>query len=158
MGERALAKSGELRRTSKMHKGQMVAADYILSPSITFSNDNAGGAGAAVGGLFGAFGALIGGGMTSKEASTMLTLIDTRSSVQLAAAEGSAKNMDLGFVGGLLGGGAGGIGGGYSNTAQGKVIVAAFTDSVNNIVKAVKQYKAQTVRGGLGRGGNMHVN
>lgn len=158
MGERALAQSGELRSTSKMHKGQMVAADYTLSPSITFSNNNAGGGGAALGGLFGSIGAAIGGSMSSKEASTVLTLIDNRSSVQLAAAEGSAKNMDFGFVGGLLGGAGGGIGGGYSNTAQGKVIVAAFTDSINNIVKAVKNYKAQSVKGGLGNGGRMKVN
>ncbi|MDO8315816.1 MAG: CsgG/HfaB family protein [Rugosibacter sp.] len=158
MGERDLAKSGELRKTSKMHKGQMVAADYIVSPSITFSNNNAGGMGAALGGLLGSVGAAVGGSISSKEASTMLTLIDTRSSVQIAAAEGSAKNMDFGFVGGLVGSGVAGVGGGYSNTAQGKVIVAAFTDSVNNIVKAIKGYKAQKVKGGLGSGGNLRVN
>lgn len=157
MGERALADSGELRHTSRMHKGQMVAADYIVSPSITFSNNNAGGMGGVIGGLFGPLGAIAGGAMSSKTASTMLTLIDTRTSVQLAAAEGSAKNMDFGFVGGLLGGaGAGGLGG-YSNTAQGKVIVAAFTDSINNMIKALKDYKAQTVAGGLGSGGNLSV-
>lgn len=157
MGERALAQSGELRNTSKMHKGQMVAADYIVSPSITFANNNAGRSGGAIGGLLGPIGAAIGGSMSSKEASTMLTLIDTRSSVQLAAAEGSAKNVDFGFVGGLFGGSGGGVGGGYSNTAEGKVIVAAFTDSVNNMVKALKSYTAQNVKGGLGAGGNLAV-
>jgi curli biogenesis system outer membrane secretion channel CsgG len=155
MGERELAQSGELRKTSKMHKGQMVAADYVLSPSVTFANNNSGGGGAAIGGLFGGLGALAGAvGVHSKEASTMLTLIDTRSSVQLAAAEGSAKNTDFSFAG--LGLGA--VGGGYSSTAQGKVVVAAFTDSVNGIVRAVKSYKAQSVKGGLGNGGNLHVN
>lgn len=158
MGERALAESGELRTTSKMHKGQMVAADYVLSPSVTFANNNAGGGGLALGGLFGAVGALAGAvGVHSKEASTMLTLIDTRSSVQLAAAEGSAKNTDFSFAGIGVSSGIGALGGGYSNTAQGKVIVAAFTDSVNGIVKAVKNYKAQTVKGGLGGGGNLKV-
>ena len=99
--ERDLAASGELRKTSKMQKGQMVAADYVLSPSVTFANNNAGGGGlAAIGGhLFGGLGALAGAvGVHSKEASTMLTLIDTRSSVQLAAAEGSAKNTDISFA------------------------------------------------------------
>jgi hypothetical protein len=43
VGERQLNESGELRKTSKMHKGQMVAADYTISPSVTFSNRNAGG-------------------------------------------------------------------------------------------------------------------
>lgn len=157
MQERELEKSGELRKKSSFGKGQMVSADYSMSPSITFNNNNAGGAGAALGGMLGSVGALVGGSMSSKEASTLLTLVDNRSSVQLAAAEGSAKNMDFGFVGGLLGGSAGAVGGGYSNTAEGKVIVAAFTDSLNNIIKAVKNYKAQEVKGGLGTGGQLGV-
>ena len=157
MGERALAESGELRKGSKFQKGQMVAADFSMSPSITFSNTNAGGAGAALGGLFGSVGALLGGSMSAKESSTMLTLVDNRSGVQLAAAEGSARNMDFGFLGGLFGGALGGAGGGYSNTAEGKVIVAAFTDSYNNMVKAVRSYKAQEVKGGLGTGGHLGV-
>lgn len=156
--ERDLAASGELRKTSKMHKGQMVAADYILSPSVTFSNNNAGGAGAMLGGLLGSVGAVVGGSMSTKEASTMITLVDTRSGVQLAAAEGSAKNMDFGAIGGLFAGAGGGVGGGYSNTAQGKVVVAAFTDAVNNVIKAIKNYKAQNVKGGLGSGGHLKVN
>jgi curli biogenesis system outer membrane secretion channel CsgG len=156
--ERNLAESGELRSTSKMHKGQMVAADYTLSPSITFANNNAGGGGAIIGGLLGPVGALVGGSMHAKEASTLLTLVDNRSGVQLAAAEGSAKNIDFGAFGGVLGGMGGGAAGGYTNTAEGKVIVAAFTDSINNLVKAVKDYKAQDVHGGLGNGGNLKVN
>ena len=157
MGERALEQSGETRKGSNFGKGQMVAADYSMSPSITFSNNNAGGAGAAIGGRFGAVGALLGGSMNAKEASTILTLIDNRSSVQLAAAEGSARNVDFGALGGLFGGGVGGVGGGYANTAEGKVIVAAFTDSYNNIVKAVRNYRAQEVEGGLGTGGGLGV-
>lgn len=157
MQERALEQSGELRKNSSFHKGQMVSADYSMSPSITFSNNNAGGAGAAVGGIFGSIGALVGGSMSAKEASTLLTLVDNRSGVQLAAAEGSARNMDFGAIGGLFGGGLGGVGGGYSNTAEGKVIVAAFTDSYNSLVKAVRAYKAQEVKGGLGTGGHLGV-
>jgi len=157
MGERALEQSGEMRKGSKFGKGQIVAADYSMSPSITFSNQNAGGAGAAVGGRLGSVGALLGGSMNVKEASTLLTLIDNRSSVQLAAAEGSARNMDFGAIGGLLGSAAGGGLGGYANTAEGKVIVAAFTDSYNNLVRAVRNYKAQEVKGGLGTGGQLGV-
>jgi hypothetical protein len=37
------------------------------------------------------------------------------------------------------------------------VIVAAFTDTYNNIVRAVKDNKTQTVKGGLGAGGNLAV-
>ncbi|MEE4314506.1 MAG: CsgG/HfaB family protein [Desulfofustis sp.] len=158
MQERGLEKSGELRQGSNFGKGQMVAADYSMSPSITFSNQNAGGLGGAIGGLFGSVGAAIGGSLNVKEASTMLTLIDNRSSVQLAAAEGSARNVDMGAVGGMLAGTVGLGGGGYTNTAEGKVIVAAFTDSFNNMVRALRNYKAQEVKGGLGTGGNLKVN
>ena len=113
MGERALAESGEMRQGSRFQKGQMVAADYTMSPSVTFSNQNAGGLGGALGGRIGGVGALLGGSLNYKEASTVLTLIDNRSSVQLAAAEGSARNMDLGAVGGIIGSAAGGgLGGG----------------------------------------------
>lgn len=157
MQERALSQSGELRSNSNFGKGQMVSADYSLSPSITFSNNNAGGMGAAVGGLFGSVGAIVGGNLSAKEASTLLTLVDNRSGVQLAAAEGSAKNWDFGMLGGLLGGGFGAAGGGYANTAEGKVIVASFMDSYNGVVKAVRSYKAQEVKGGLGTGGNLAV-
>jgi curli biogenesis system outer membrane secretion channel CsgG len=158
MGERALEQSGEMRKGSNFGKGQMVAADYSMSPSITFSNNNAGGAGAAIGGrLGGSLGALVGGSMNAKEASTILTLIDNRSGVQLAAAEGSARNVDFGALGGLFGSGGGGVAGGYANTAEGKVIVAAFTDSYNNIVRAVRNYRAQEVQGGLGTGGQLGV-
>lgn len=158
MQERALEQSGELRRNSNFGKGQMVSADYSLSPSITFSNNNAGGGGALVGGaLFGRVGALAGASINAKEASTLLTLVDNRSSVQVAAAEGSARNFDFGFLGGVLGSGFGGVGGGYANTAEGKVIVAAFMDSYNNIVRAVKNYKAQEIQGGPGTGGKLGV-
>ena len=157
MQERALNESGELRNNSNFGKGQMVSADFTLTPSITFSNNNAGGAGGMVGGLLGPLGAIVGGSLRAKEASTMLTVDDNRSSVQLAAAEGSAKNWDFGGMAGILGAGFGAVGGGYSNTAEGKVIVAAFMDSYNGIVKAVRNYKAQTVKGGLGTGGQLGV-
>ena len=45
--ERALADSGELRAGSNFQRGQMVAADYSMSPSITFSQKDAGGIGGA---------------------------------------------------------------------------------------------------------------
>ena len=157
MQERALSDSGELRQGSKFQKGQMVAADYALSPSITFSDRNAGGIGAAVGGLFGSVGSVLGGSLNYKEASTLLTLVDNRSGVQLAAAEGSARNVDMGALGGLLTSGVGAAGGGYSSTSQGKVIVAAFTDSFNNLVRATRAYQKQEIQGGLGTGGTLKV-
>src|SRR5208283_1425761 len=88
---------------------------------------------------------------------TTLLLIDNRSGVQLAAAEGSAKNYDFNLFGGMFGGGAGGGAGGYTNTPEGKILTAAFMDSYNQLVRAVRNYKAQSVKGGLGKGGRLGV-
>src|SRR4051812_232549 len=41
--ERQLGASGELQRDQNIGKGQMVAADFILTPSVVFSENNAGG-------------------------------------------------------------------------------------------------------------------
>ncbi|HET6490344.1 MAG TPA: CsgG/HfaB family protein [Syntrophales bacterium] len=155
--ERALEQSGEMRGGSNFGKGQVVAADYTMSPSITFAQKGTGGAGGALGGLLGHVGALVAGGLKSNEASTTLLLIDNRSGVQLAAAVGSAKNYDFNLVGGMFGSaGAGGVGG-YTNTPEGKILTAAFMDSYNQLVKAVRNYKAQEVKGGLGTGGRLGV-
>lgn len=155
--ERALMDNGELRKTSKMGKGQMVAADYTVSPSVTFSERGTSGGNLGALGWIGAVGSVVAGQVRSQEASTMLLLTDNRSGIQLAAAEGSAKNWDMGLLAGFWGGAAAG-GGGFSNTPQGKVLAAAFMDSYNQMVKTVRSYQAQSVEGGLGNGGTLKTN
>lgn len=165
MQERALQSSGEMRSGSSFQKGQVVAADYTMSPSITFSQKGTSGGGGGLGGFgFGAFGAAAGalaGGFKSNEASTTLLMVDNRSGVQLASAVGSAQNYDYNVLGGVFGsgwgGGGGGSLGGYTNTPEGKILVAAFMDSYNQVVKATRSYKAQEVKGGLGTGGALGV-
>lgn len=136
--ERALASSGELQSGQNFGKGQIVAADYMMTPSIQSSNNNAGGVG-GVGGLLGRrAGAIIGGGLKFKEATTSITVASARTSVQIAANEGQAKKRDFGLggifaVGGLLGGA-----GAYSNTAEGKVIAASLLDNFNVVIGDLK--------------------
>ena len=158
MGERALQQTGEMRSGSNFGKGQMVAADYTMSPSIQFSQKGTGGFGGAIGGLIGSntFGALA-GGLKSNEAATTLLLIDNRSGVQVSSSVGSAKNFDYNLFGGAFGGGVGGGAGGFTNTPEGKVLTAAFADSYNQMVRALRNYRAQTVEGGLGKGGQLKV-
>lgn len=158
MRERALARGEESRAGSNFQKGQMVAADYTMSPSIHFSGQTGGGGG-GLGGLTSSLGVLgmVAGSVSKNDASTTLLLIDNRSGVQIAAAEGTAGNYDFGIFGAAFGGGLGGGAGGYSKTPQGKVITAAFADSFNQMVKALRNYKAQTVKGGLGTGGRLGV-
>jgi peptidoglycan hydrolase-like protein with peptidoglycan-binding domain len=158
--ERALQQSGEMRAGSNFGKGQIVAADYSITPSITFSARNTEGVRAAVGGFGGTLGALsaVAGGFSQNEASTMLLLTDNRSGVQVGAAEGSASKVDFNAAAVVFGSHGGGGMGGYTNTPQGKVIVAAFTDSYNQLVRAVRNYRPQTMGGqGLGTGGKLAV-
>jgi curli biogenesis system outer membrane secretion channel CsgG len=157
-GERALQQSGELRGGSNFGQGQMVAADYSMNPMITFNARGTQGLGGALAGIphAGAFGFLA-GGLSKNEASTTLTMVDNRSGVQLAAAEGSASNFDFNLLGAGWGGGGGGGLGGFSNTPQGKVLAGSFADAYNQLVRAVRNYRAQEVKGGLGTGGTLGV-
>ena len=144
MQERALASGGQMQSDQNIGKGQMVAADFIVTPSVVFSENNAGGMGGALGGLLGRFGgagAVVGavaGGLKFKEAQTSMLLADTRSGIQVAAAEGSAKQTDFNLGGAVFGGGGGAALGGYTNTNEGKVITASFLDNWNNIVRAIR--------------------
>jgi hypothetical protein len=141
MQERSLAQSGQLQSGQNIGQGQMVAADFVVTPNVVFSNPNAGGAGAGLlgglGGRLGAIGALA-GGVKFKEAQTSMTMADTRSGIQVAAAEGSAKQTDFN-IGAALFGGAGVALGGYTNTAEGKIVAASFLDNWNKIVVTIRQ-------------------
>lgn len=155
--ERELMNSGELRSGSNYGKGQMVAADYTMSPSIQFSQKGTGGIGGLVGGMLGSVGAAVAGGLKSNEAATTLLLVDNRSGVQVSASVGNAKNYDFDVWAGLFAGiGMGGRG--FSNTPEGKILTAAFVDSYNQMVKALRNYQAQDVEGGMGKGGKLKVN
>jgi hypothetical protein len=142
LGERALGAAGELQRDQNIGKGQMVAADFIVTPSVVFSENNAGGIGGALGGILGggrgqAIGA-IAGGLKFKQAETSMLLVDSRSGIQVASAQGSAQQTDFAVGGTLVGNLAAAGGGGYSNTPEGKVIVASFLDNWNSIVRNIR--------------------
>jgi curli biogenesis system outer membrane secretion channel CsgG len=161
--ERALIRGDEGRAGSNMGTGQIAAADFTMIPEVIVSDrggTRGGGGLAGLGRLFGGTGAALGavaGNFSTNEAGTILTLIDNRSSVQLAASEGYAKNTDFGGFGNMFGSGAWASAGAMSSTPQGKVVFASFADAYNKMVQAVREYKAQTVKGGLGTGGQMGV-
>lgn len=136
--ERALGDAGQLRQNSNVGGGQMVTADFILTPAVVFSEGNAGGVGGAVGGLLGGRVGAVAGGLKFKEAQTSMLLADARSTVQVAAAEGSTKKADLRLGGLIAGGGVGAAAHGYGNTAEGKIIAAALMENYNSVVKTVR--------------------
>lgn len=139
MQERDLASGGQVSQGSNVGGGQMVAADFIMTPAVVFSEGNAGGiGGAAVGGLMGGKFAAVAGGLKFKEAQTSMLVADARSGVQVAAAEGSTRKADLRLGAGLFGGAGGAVGGGYGNTNEGKIIAAAFMDNYNKVVGVVR--------------------
>ncbi len=153
----------EYRAGSKQHKGQRVAADYYLEPRVVINNSSLGGVSGTVGtvadGLLGTnvFGA-IGGGLDVKSSVVTLSLFDIRSAVQIAASEGSASANNYGAALSLFGRRALGSLQGYNTTPAGKATVTAFFDAYNEMVRVLRSYKAQSVRGGSGTGGLLKVN
>ncbi len=150
--------SGEFRVGSKQQKGQRVAADYFMEPSIVIDESPAGRVAGALGGLIGHGGSIIAAGVESKVSVVTLTLYDIRSGVQLAAAEGNATASNFGAALGAFGSHAAGGLSGFSQTPEGKATVAAFSDAYNKMVIGLRNYQAQNVDGGLGRGGSLQVN
>lgn len=146
--EGELRDSGVLRKDGTVQKGKGFEAQYQLVPSLTFSEQNAGG------GLSGIIAMIPGlrdiaglAGMAEqvklKEAQTALFLTDTETTEQVAASTGSARATDLG-VGGLVVGRVGGAAGaGWSNTNEGKVIAASFLHAHNELVYQLRALQAK---------------
>jgi peptidoglycan hydrolase-like protein with peptidoglycan-binding domain len=146
--EQNLQNSGLLQQGSTTARGRLVTAQYVVTPNVIFSNQDAGGSDflGALGGLLGgSSGALAGsaaGSMRVQEAQTTLFLTDAQTGLQTAASEGSASVTDFAGRGSLAGWGSGiaGFGsiGGYGNTDEGKLIAAAFLDAHNKMVQQVR--------------------
>jgi hypothetical protein len=149
--------SGEYRAGSKQQKGQRVAADYYLEPQIVISDAPVGKIGAALGALFHRTVGAVAGSVEAKATVVTLSLFDIRSAVQIAASEGSSTATNYGAAIAAFGSHAAGGLGGFTKTPEGKATVAAFVDAYNKMVIALRNYKAQDVKGGLGRGGRLKV-
>ena len=147
--EQDLKDSGVLRRQgSTVAKGRGYEAQYTLTPSLTFSEQDAGRGLAGIlamvpvlrdmAGLIG-----LAEQVKFKEAQTALLLSDNETTEQVAAATGAARTTDLGVGGLVLGKLGGGAGAGWSNTNEGKVIAAAFLDAHNQLVAQVRTLQAK---------------
>lgn len=146
--EQDLKESGVLRKNSTVSKGKGYEAQYTLTPSLTFSEQDAGRGLAGVIAMIPVLRDVAGlAGLVEqvkfKEAQTALLLSDNETTEQVAAATGAARTTDLG-VGGLVFGKLGGAAGaGWSNTNEGKVIAAAFLDAHNQLVAQVRSLQAK---------------
>jgi hypothetical protein len=133
--EQQLKDAGILKAETVPKKGEGIGARMTLTPSLTFSEDNAGGGLVALLNMIPVLRDFAGlaGGVKFKEAQVVLLLTDNETTEQLAAATGSARATDLG-VGGLVIGKVIGGAAGWGITHEGKVIAAAFLDAHNKLV------------------------
>jgi curli biogenesis system outer membrane secretion channel CsgG len=143
--ERALAANGDMQGGSNVGKGQMQAADFVMTPSVQFAANDTGGIGGALanygGKLFGGLGAVAGGiagGLKFKEAETSLLVADVRSGIQVAAEQGVAKKTDFSLSGWSWGSGNYGSLGGYTKTPEGKMVAASLLDNYNHVVMTIR--------------------
>lgn len=142
MQERDLARAGELQAGSNMGGGQMRSADLILTPSVNFSENDAGGLAGLVGSRLGGknsnvIGA-VAGRLRFKKAQTSMLLVDARSGIQVAAATGSSTRADVGLGAiGIAGDTPGGLGG-YANSPEGRIVAASFAENFASIVRSVQ--------------------
>jgi hypothetical protein len=135
--ERAMADSGELQAGSNLGRGQVKAADYFLQPDIVTANRNSGGGGA--GAAIGALGGVAGGINVKKgEATVTLSVVNARTTEEMALTQGYARKTDVSFGGGAgygwWGGFAAAGGAGYQDTAIGQTIVLAYLDAYTKLV------------------------
>lgn len=137
----------------------MVAAGYTMSPKIQVSEEISGAKAKLFGKLGGAGDLLdsVAGKLKRDEASTTLLLIDNRSSVQIAAAQGSSKKFSYGGGVGIFGSQGGGSASAFTKTPEGKVIAAEFANSYINMLKTLSNYKAQNVKRRFRKGGKLKV-
>ncbi len=133
--EQELKDAGILKAETVPKKGEGIGARMTLTPSLTFSENNAGGGIAAILGMIPALRdwAGVASGVKFKEAQVVLLLTDNETTEQLAAATGAARATDLG-VGGLVIGKVLGGAAGWGITNEGKVVAAAFLDAHNKLV------------------------
>jgi curli biogenesis system outer membrane secretion channel CsgG len=144
--EQELKDAGVLRKEgSTVAKGKGYEAQFALTPSLTFSEMDAG---RQVGGLLSQIPVLknfVGAAeqVKLKEAQVALMLTDNETTEQVAAATGSVRVTDLGLGGFMMGKLGGAAGAGWSNSNEGKVIAAAFLDAHNQLVAQVRQLAAK---------------
>jgi curli biogenesis system outer membrane secretion channel CsgG len=146
--EQELKAAGVLRQAGNtVAKGKGYEAQYSLTPSLSFSEQDAG---RQIGGILAMIPVLnqfVGAAeqVKLKEAQVALLLTDNETTEQVAASTGSVQVTDLG-VGGLVMGKLGGAtGAGWSNSNEGKVIAAAFLDAHNQLVIQVRELQAKTL-------------
>ena len=162
--EGELQDAGVLRPNGTVEKRKGYEAQYTMVPNLTFSEQDAGRGLAGIIAMIPMLRDIAGlAGVAEqvklKEAQTALFLTDNETTEQVAAATGSARATDLGVGGVVLGKLGGGVGAGWSNTNEGKVIAAAFLHAHNQLVQQVRLLQAKDLPPPVATAGaNGHAN
>jgi len=164
--EQDLAAAGQLREGQNVGGGQIRAADFVLIPDIVSQNANAGGSSLDVdaesrGGLLrGITGSGPAGLSTRRQnAEVVLTLVDARTSEQVATASGEARISDKAWDAAVRAqqsqaGVRGGIhAASWENTEIGKVIKEAYEEAYKKMEPSLRRLHAarSAPAGGGGR-------
>lgn len=132
--ERTLRSDGS---SGNFGAGRITTAEYTMMVEVLVSKES-GGAGSAGSALLG-FIPYVGGiasiaatGVRTHDAQVLLTLIDNRSAVEVTSVTGRATGASYNLMGSGYG-----DAGGYDSSAQGKIVLSAMVDAMNQIIPQV---------------------
>jgi len=158
---RTRSSNGEVRDDANMGKGQEVAADFVLrSKVLSLGTEKS--SGVSLGAVIPfSFAQGLSASESVSSANVQLVLSDVRAKIQLAVAQGAGSGKNTGMATNILGRAGGMFGGAQaktqSSTSTATVLLQAMADAYNKLVPALRNYKSQTVKGGLGAGGTLRV-
>lgn len=158
---RARSPNAEVRDDANMGKGQEVAADFVLrSKVLSLGTEKSSGVNLGAVIPF-SFAQNLSASESVSSANVQLVLSDVRAKIQLAVAQGTGSGKNTGMATNILGRAGGVLGGAQvksqSNTTTSTILLQAMADAYNKLVPALRNYKSQDVKGGLGAGGALRV-
>ena len=144
MQEQELSASGAVQQGAQVQRGQLKAADLIVTAAVTEFEPNASGGAAGVGGGggigSGILGGLLGAALNKAHMALDIRIVDTSTSEVLAATrvQGEASDIAGGFMMGFMGSWGLGAGlGAYANTPMEKAIRICIIESVRYISQTI---------------------
>lgn len=154
-------RSEDYREDSNLETGQRVASDYFMESGIIINDEvvNRVTGKTVVSGKKSWMSSIAGSlaaDVETKVSVVTMSLFDIRTGVQLSMSEGNSTTRNTsGKLATIFGDSATSSLRGFSRTPEGEATVAAFVDSYNKMVIALRNYKAQEISGGIGRGGQL---